>query len=192
MEGGRDIASFVNDLLKQNWALKIASRDFHPTDHISFVTQHTGKEAFTSIHTITSPKNPQETQETTIWPPHCVQGTEGCEFIAELDSSRFDMVVDKGQDKRVESYSAFGPPFENPPVSKTGLEDTLRKAGVTDVVVVGLAYDYCVKCTAIDAAKAGFGVTLLENGTRAVDHSKEALDGIRRELEVHGVRIKRD
>ncbi|TKA65964.1 hypothetical protein B0A55_09574 [Friedmanniomyces simplex] len=189
VEGGRDIAPAINKLLDLPFALKIATRDFHPRDHISFASQHAEKQPFTSSHTITSPKNPQETQETTLWPDHCVQDTPGCQLIPELATSKVDLVVDKGQDKCVESYSAFGPPFRNPRVAMSGLEDTLRKAGIKHVFVCGLAWDFCVKATAIDAAEEGFTTYALNDACRGIDSSAEGLAATRKEMEKHGVRV---
>lgn len=189
--GGRDITPFINELLAQDWTVRIATRDFHPKDHISFADQHPGSEALASSHTIKNPRNPQETQTTLLWPQHCVQGTTGCELIAELDTSKIDFVIDKGQDKLVESYSGFGPPFKDPPVSKTGLEDLLKEKGVKEIVVVGIAYDYCVKCTAVDAADAGFNTTVIEEGCKAVQQDQRSLDKLRQELQSHDVTVIR-
>ncbi|KAK1068344.1 NAD(+) salvage pathway protein [Friedmanniomyces endolithicus] len=187
--GGRDIAPAINKLLDLPFALKIATRDFHPRDHVSFASQHTEKQPFTSSHTITNPENPQETQETILWPDHCVQDTSGCELISELDTSELGLVVDKGQDKRVESYSAFGPPFRSPRVSMSQLADTLRHAGITHVFVCGLAWDFCVKATAIDAAKEGFTTFAIHDASRGIDRSAKGPAATREEMEKHGVRV---
>lgn len=120
-----------------------------------------------------------------------MQGTPGCELISELETSQLDLIVDKGKDPRVESYSAFGPPFKSPRVSMTTLEKNLREKDIKSVYVVGLALDFCVKHTAIDAAKAGFHTTVLEPATRAVDSSSEGIAATRAEMEEAGVRIIR-
>ena len=122
-----------------------------------------------------------------LWPDHCVQNTPGCELIPELDKSTLHLIVDKGQDPKVESYSGFGPPFKEPKVSMTSLQDSLRNAGITEVFVVGLALDYCVKHTAIDAAKEGFKTYLVEEATKAVDQSEQALAACRTEMHDAGV-----
>ena len=126
-----------------------------------------------------------------LWPDHCVQGTPGCELVPELDKAKLDLIINKGEDPRVESYSAFGPPFKSPKVSMSGLENTLQKAGITDVFVVGLAWDFCVKYTAIDAAKEGFKTYVVEEATKAVDQSPEAMAASRKKMEEAGVRIIR-
>jgi nicotinamidase-related amidase len=103
-----------------------------------------------------------------------VQGTKGVELVSALDLSKVDHIVEKGQDKRVEMYSAFADPFTSPCVARSNLAEKLREAGVTDVFVVGLAADYCVKCTAIDSAKEGFKTWVIGEATKAVDPSSLA------------------
>jgi nicotinamidase-related amidase len=116
-----------------------------------------------------------------------VQGTKGSELLPELDVSKVDYIVEKGQDKRVEMYSAFADPFTSPSVAKSDLAETLRKAGITDVFVVGLAGDYCVKYTAIDAQKEGFKTWVVGEATRAVDPS--AMEEVHKEYEEVGVTV---
>lgn len=118
---------------------------------------------------------------------HCVQNTPGAELIPELDTSKVDRVVEKGQDPRVEMYSAFYDPLKSPRVSDSGLAGVLKGEGVTDVYVVGLAADYCVQSTAVDAASEGFRTVIIEEGTRAVD--EEGWKGVRKEIEEKGVRV---
>ncbi len=98
-------------------------------------------------------------------------------------------MVDKGQDKRVESYSAFGPPFRSPRVSMSPLADTLREAHVTHVFVCGLAWDFCVKATAIDAAEEGFTTYALQEACRGIDRSAKGPAATREEMEKHGVQV---
>lgn len=190
VSGGRALAPVWNDLLSLPFAVKLATRDYHPADHISFASQHDGKQPFTDSHTIKNPENADDEAFTTLlWPDHCVQGTKGCEFIPELDVSKTTQTIEKGQDKRVESYSAFGPVYRNPAVGMSGLGDSLKEAGVTDLFVVGLAFDYCVKHTAIDAVEHGFKTFVIEDATKAVDQSEEGLAKVRKELEDSGVVI---
>lgn len=131
------------------------------------------------------------TADSKLWPDYCVQGTHGCELISELDQSALDLVLDKGKDKRVESYSAFGPPFRKPRVAMSGLDDTLKKAGITHVFVCGLAWDFCVKCSAIDAAEHGFQTFVIEDATRGIDHSQDGYASTKKEMEAAGVSIIR-
>ena len=108
-------------------------------------------------------------------------------MVPELDASKVQHIIEKGQDKRVEMYSAFAAPFSNPVVSRSGLADTLKEAGVTHVYVVGLAMDYCVKFTALDAAKEGFSTYVVHEGTKAVDPTN--WDNVRTQLERAGVKM---
>lgn len=190
VKDGRDLAPTWNKLLDLPFEVKLATRDYHPADHISFASQHSGKQPFTSEHTIANPENKDDKAFTTLlWPDHCVIDTPGCELIPELEKDKLDFVIEKGQDKRVEAYSAFGPVYRNPPVGMSGLGDTLKQRGITDLYVVGLAYDYCVKHTAIDAAEHGFKTYVLEDATKAVDQSEKGIAATRQELEDAGVRI---
>ena len=189
MQGGRDIAPVVNDLLSLPFTLKVATKDFHPQDHISFASNHPppNNKPFVTEITIANPYNPAETETTRLWPDHCVQGTKGAELVPELDASEVQHVIEKGQDKRVEMYSAFAAPFSNPIVSRSGLADTLKEAGITHVYVVGLAMDYCVKFTALDAAKEGFSTYIVHEGTRAVDPAN--WDNVKSQLEKAGIKM---
>lgn len=189
MAGGRDIVPAINEFLDYTFALRVATKDFHPRDHISFASNHPApnNKPFESTVTISNPHNPEEKQETRLWPDHCIQGTKGAELLPELHTVKVDHIVEKGQDKRVEMYSAFADPFKSPCVAKSGLAETLHKAGITDVYVVGLAADYCVKHTAIDAQKEGFKTWVVGEATRAVDPS--AMDEVLKEYERHGVKV---
>lgn len=171
MQGGRDIVPLVNELLSLPFAVTIATKDFHPQDHISFASNHPppNNVPFASLISINNPLNPEETQETRLWPDHCVQGTKGSELLPELEVAKVNHIVEKGQDKRVEMYSAFADPFMNPTVSRSKLAQILHDSGVTDVYVAGLAADYCVKYTALDAHREGFKTWVVGDATRAVD-----------------------
>ena len=188
--GGRGLASLWNQLLaSEEYVCKIATRDSHPRDHISFASQHPGAQPFTSTHTIQNPKNADEPAfTTTLWPDHCIVGTSGHDLIPELDQQYVTHYVGKGKDKRVEEYSGFGAPFRNPSIP-TDLHDILKKSNVDQVDVVGLAFDYCVKHTAIDAATLGYETYVLEDATKAVDQSEEGLQATRKELKEAGVRL---
>ena len=189
MQGGRGIALVVNELLSLPFVVKVATKDFHPEDHISFASNHPppNNVPFVTEITIANPYNPTEIETTRLWPDHCIQGTKGAELVPELDASKVQHIIEKGQDKRVEMYSAFAAPFSNPVVSRSGLADTLKEAGVTHVYVVGLAMDYCVKFTALDAAKEGFSTYVVHEGTKAVDPTN--WDNVRSQLERAGVKM---
>ncbi|KAI0421757.1 isochorismatase [Xylaria grammica] len=180
--GGRDVVAPINKLLELPFALKVATKDWHPPDHISFAANHPGKQPYTDFVTIVNPDNATESYSSRLWPVHCVQGTPGAELLPELDAGKLDEIVEKGTDRRVEMYSPFYDPFTSPRVSDSGLATLLRDRGVTDVYVVGLAGDYCVKSCAEDAAKEGFRTYLIEECTRAVDaghwpQCKKAIEG---------------
>ena len=189
VQGGRDIVPLINHLLACPFPLKIATKDFHPQDHISFASNHEApnNKPFESFVTIHNPLNPEETQETRLWPDHCVQGTQGSELLPELDVKNVHKIVEKGQDKRVEMYSAFADPFKNPCVSKSELAKLLHDAEITDVFVAGLAADYCVRYTALDAAKEGFKTRVIGPATRAVDPSN--MEEVLKEYKEAGVTI---
>ncbi|TEY36632.1 hypothetical protein BOTCAL_0547g00010 [Botryotinia calthae] len=166
---GRDTIPIINDLLNLPFHLKIATKDWHPSNHISFASNHAGKQPFADFTTIINPSNPSETYQVRLWPPHCIQDTLGSEFPFELDTTKFTKTILKGQNPKVEMYSAFYDPLKNPRCSDSGLATLLKSEGITHVYVVGLAADYCVKCTAEDSAEEGFNTFILKEGTRAVD-----------------------
>ena len=169
--------------------LKIATKDWHPVDHISFAANHPGAQPYTSTTTIINPTNPSETYETRLWPVHCVQNTPGAKLVPELNVDNIDRIVEKGQRKEVEMYSAFYDPLTKPRCIDSGLAEVLKEAGIERVYVVGLAADYCVKATALDAKTEGFKTFIVEDGTKAVDESTWETTKI--EIEKAGVEIVR-
>ncbi len=136
----------------------VATQDWHPADHGSFVSQHPDRSVgeIVDLHGL----------DQVVWPDHCVENTPGAEFVEGLETGRFHHVVRKGTDARIDSYSGF---FDNGHRKATGLEEYLRQQGVTHLVMVGLATDYCVKFTALDAREIGFEVTVVTDGVRGVD-----------------------
>ena len=136
----------------------VATQDWHPPDHKSFAVNHAGKKPYDVIEL--------EGLTQVLWPPHCVQGTPGCGLHAALDLTRLTKVVHKGTDPSIDSYSGF---FDNGHRKATGLGDWLVGRGVDDVVVLGLATDYCVKFTALDARRLGMRVTVVRDGCRGVE-----------------------
>ena len=163
--------------------LAVATQDWHPPGHASFASAHAGRRPF---DTITLHGHPQ-----TLWPDHCVQGTPGAELHAALPWTRISAVIRKGAQPDVDSYSGFRNNWDaagdRPP---TGLAGYLRERGVRDVVVCGLARDYCVRWTAEDAAAAGFRTTVLWALTCAVDPSSDA--DVRAALDRAGVIVSDD
>jgi nicotinamidase-related amidase len=194
---GRDIIPAINDLLgRPGLVFKIATQDWHPADHISFAANH-GKQPFTDFCTVTNPSNPAESYETRLWPVHCVQDTPGAELLPELETGGLDEVLKKGVDSRVEMYSAFYPPLSSPRVSDSGLASRLKAHGITHVYVVGLAADYCVKSTALDAMREGFTTVIIEEATRPVDAAgwpacKHEIEGLGvKVVSIDGVEVKK-
>ncbi|MEQ8785182.1 MAG: bifunctional nicotinamidase/pyrazinamidase [Pirellulaceae bacterium] len=148
----------VANAVQEKFPLVLATQDWHPPEHLSFAEQHPGHEIGEVIQL--------DALEQILWPVHCVENTAGAEFPAGLDTSRVDHVFQKGTDRRIDSYSGF---FDNGHRKATGLGEYLKRHGVQDVYVLGLATDYCVKFTALDAVQLGFHTHLIEDGCRGVN-----------------------
>jgi len=155
-EGGH-IVPGVNHLIEQ-FGTVILTQDWHPSGHSSFASQHDGKSPYETI------EMPYGTQ--VLWPDHCVQGSQGAEFHKDLAVDRAQMIIRKGFRRAVDSYSAF---FENDHKTPTGLHGYLADRGLTDLTLVGLATDYCVAYSALDAAALGYDVTVSTDHCRAID-----------------------
>jgi len=154
---GDVIVPRINDLMADFDAC-ILTQDWHPAGHSSFASSHEGKEPYEMVE---MPYGPQ-----ILWPEHCISGSKGAEFHADLQTGRADMIIRKGYNPAIDSYSAF---FENDHKTATGLEGYLRTRGIDTLTMVGLATDFCVQYSAIDAARLGFAVTVLEKACRAID-----------------------
>ena len=180
-------------MLALPFVLKVATKDCHPPGHISFCTSHSppDNKPFTSKVLVTNPQDPKQTLETTLWPEHCIQGTQGSGIITEVNTSRLDVVVEKGRDKRVESYSGFADMFGNKSKENCSLDLAyrLKRKSISDVFVVGLTGDCCVKCTALDAKKEGFGVYVVREGTRSVDEGEAGWGTAVKEFSQAGVKV---
>jgi nicotinamidase/pyrazinamidase len=157
VSGGDDIVTGINALMAEFPAV-ILTQDWHPADHLSFASQHPGK---APMEMTEMPYGPQ-----VLWPDHCIQGSHGAEFHADLDTTRADLIIRKGFRREIDSYSAF---FENDQTTPTGLEGYLRDRGISKLTLVGLATDFCVNFSAVDAAKLGFTVEMRSDLTRAID-----------------------
>lgn len=155
--GGDEIIDGVNALMKQH-ACVVLTQDWHPADHTSFASQHPGKAPFE--HT----EMPYGRQ--TLWPDHCIRGTHGAQFHDRLDVGSADVVIRKGFRREVDSYSTF---FENDQKTATGLAGYLRERGIEEVTMVGLATDFCVAWSALDAVNQGFRTNVRMDLCRAID-----------------------
>lgn len=174
--GGDQVVPLVNGVM-DGFATVVMTQDWHPANHTSFAANHPGAAPFSLV---TMPYGPQ-----VLWPVHCVQGTEGAAFHAGLRTDPAHLVIRKGFRPGIDSYSAF---FENDRVTPTGLEGYLRARGVASVTLVGLATDFCVAYSALDAARLGFGVTVIEAACRAIDLDG-SLAGARGKMMAAGVRL---
>ncbi|KAL8697827.1 MAG: hypothetical protein Q9224_002129 [Gallowayella concinna] len=174
------------------FTLKIATRDFHPADHISFDISHPppNNKAFESSTTISNPLNPSETVTIPIWPAHCVQGTPGAEMIPEIDISKVDRIIDKGRDKSMEMFSPFSDAIGNKSdAASFDLAAYLKEHGVGRIFAVGLAGEYCVRCTAVDAKKEGFEVLIVEEGVKSIDEGEKGWEAAKKEFEAKGIKV---
>jgi len=162
-------------LLDSNaFAYKVATKDWHPQNHISFASNHPAPnnkpfDSFIEMSNLVADK-PDEKMQQRLWPDHCVQATKGAELVPSLNASKLNLVIEKGSDERVEMYSAFADAFGNLTAGKGGvnhdLAQVLKDNGITDVYCVGVAGEYCLSSTALDAAKAGFTTYVIEEGQR--------------------------
>ena len=174
---GHEVVPVANRVAKE-FEIVIATQDWHPEDHGSFASQHQGK-------------NPGETIELNgipqvLWPDHCVQESRGAEFHPDHDTSLFTKVFRKGTDPAIDSYSGF---FDNGHLRSTGMGEWLREEGVTDIWVMGLATDYCVKFTSLDGVKLEFNVRLIEDGCRGVNLEPQDSESAIEEMRGAGVEI---
>lgn len=135
----------------------VLTQDWHPAGHLSFASSHSGKKPFTTSRVAYG--------EQTLWPDHCIQESEGAAFHRDLDTTRAQLVLRKGFRREIDSYSAFQ---ENDRATKTGLAGYLRESGIERVFLTGLAFDYCVRYSAVDARVAGFEAVVIEDACRAI------------------------
>lgn len=152
-----DVVVAVANRVMPDYELVVATQDWHPKGHGSFASTHGAK-----VHTVRDLNG----LEQVMWPDHCVQGSAGASFHSALDVARFDHVTRKGSDPGIDSYSGF---FDNGRRKQTDLSAYLRRKQVDEVDILGLATDYCVKFTALDARELGFKVRVLSEGCRGVD-----------------------
>ncbi len=162
--------------LKDKGYLIFGTQDWHPADHVSFFSNHAGKKPFEAIQL--------EGRTQVLWPPHCVQGTQNARVL--VDNNLFVAIVKKGKDKNIDSYSGF----QDDGGAITEMNEILKRNGVKELIVYGIATDYCVKATAIDAADAGYKVTVVEGLSKGVapDTTAKALD----EMKAKGITLVKE
>jgi nicotinamidase/pyrazinamidase len=174
---GDAVVPVANEIMSK-FPLVVATRDNHPSSHRSFAVNHPGKSVYDVIDLEGLPQ--------VLWPAHCVQGTPGAEFHPDLAVSGLSAVFPKGTDESIDSYSGF---FDNGHRKATGLADYLKSKNVDEVYVMGLATDYCVKATALDAVGLGFKTSVIEDGCRGVGVQPGDIDAAKAELRAAGVAL---
>jgi nicotinamidase/pyrazinamidase len=174
---GDAIIPIVNRL-QAAFPLVVATQDWHPAHHGSFAANHPGRKAYEQIDLHGLPQ--------TLWPIHCVENTPGAALAEGLKKERIAKIFHKGTDARIDSYSAL---FDNGHRKSTGLGEWLKEQGVTDVFVCGLATDYCVKFTALDAVKSGFKTHVIEDASRGINLQPDDVKNAIEEMKRAGVKV---
>lgn len=173
---GDDVVEPINTLM-DSCDCVVQTQDWHPKEHLSFASNHSEKEPFNTIE--------MGYGEQVLWPDHCIQGTKGSEFHPKLKNKPSQLIIRKGFRKEIDSYSAF---FENDHETVTGLHGYLQARNVDELVVTGLATDFCVKWSVLDALKLGYKVTLIEDAVRGIDMDG-SVDAAFHEMKEAGVEI---
>jgi nicotinamidase/pyrazinamidase len=176
VERGDEVVPLINHLI-QSYEHVVLTQDWHPADHASFASQHPSRRPFETIEAGYGSQ--------TLWPDHCVQGSPGAEFHPQLHRAKAELILRKGFRRRIDSYSAF---FENDRITPTGLGGYLRERSINHVVLTGLATDFCVGFSALDARKLGFTVTVVEGACRAID-LQGSLARMKEEWAAAGVKV---
>jgi nicotinamidase/pyrazinamidase len=154
---GDEVVDLINQLIAKSDHV-ILTQDWHPEGHSSFASQHDGQDPFSPIA--------MDYGMQTLWPDHCVQGTPGAEFHPKLDQTKAEMIIRKGFRPEIDSYSAF---VENDQTTVTGLSGYLKERGITSLTMAGLATDFCVAFSALDAVRLGFDCTVILPACRGID-----------------------
>jgi nicotinamidase/pyrazinamidase len=176
---GDAIVGSINAMLP-DFTARILTQDWHPIGHTSFASSYDGKSPYDLIDMSYGPQ--------ILWPDHCVQNTHGAAFHDVLETGSADLIIRKGFRPQIDSYSAF---FENDKTTPTGLEGYLRTRGLDTVTIVGLATDFCVAYSALDAARLGFKVTVDMTACRGIDLNG-SLDATLTQMHAAGVKLKHD
>ncbi|QNK78449.1 bifunctional nicotinamidase/pyrazinamidase [Winogradskyella sp. PAMC22761] len=172
---GHQIVPIINKI-QPKFNLIIGTQDWHPSNHVSFASNHKGKSNFDEIEIHGKPQ--------TLWPDHCVQGTKGAEFHPDLNTESFEAIFKKGTNKNIDSYSAF---YDNRHLKSTGLANYLKEKGTTELFLCGLASDICVYFSIYDAFKEGFNCTFIEDASKALDN--EGFEKLKTEMVAMGINM---
>jgi nicotinamidase/pyrazinamidase len=175
--GGDTIIPLVNELANA-FDICVATQDWHPVAHSSFASSHAGARPYDTALV--------GGRDTTLWPDHCIQGSNGAAFHPGLDQRPYRLIVRKGFRKSLDSYSAF---FENDGMTSTGLDGYLKGIDAATVVIAGLALDYCVYYSALDATKLGYSVYILRDACRAVGSPAGSVEKTLADLSSRGVAV---
>lgn len=154
----------------------IATKDWHPKDHVSFVSNHPGSKVGDIVQA--------DSITQIVWPDHCIQESQGSQFHPQLNTDRIDQVIYKGTDKNIDSYSAF---FDNAHLRTTGLANYLNEKGITEIYIMGLATEYCVNYSCRDSVRLGFKTHVIQDGCRGVELKKGDIDQAVAEMKAEGV-----
>ncbi len=176
VEDGDAVVSVINGFLPR-FHHAVATQDWHPADHVSFASRHAGRKPLDVVDA--------GGIEQVLWPDHCVQGTRGADLHPRLDARGIGLLLRKGMNRELDSYSAF---FENDRRTDTGLQHYLKGLGLREVVLCGLATDYCVLSSALDARRLGLEVTLVRDACRGVDYPKGSVEKALAAMAKAGVR----
>jgi nicotinamidase/pyrazinamidase len=174
---GHEVIPIANEL-QRRFELVLATQDWHPPDHGSFAANHPGKKPGDRIML--------DGIEQILWPVHCVQNTPGAEFAAAFDTSRIAHVFHKGIERKIDSYSTF---FDNAHRRQTGLADYLKKRSINDIYLMGLALDYCVKYSALDARQLGLNTHVILDGCRGIELEPGDIERALEEMKQAGATI---
>ena len=177
VESGDEVVPVINAILPL-FSRVVATQDWHPPDHVSFASSHPGRKPLDVVDA--------GGIEQVLWPDHCIQATRGAELHPRLSVGRVELVLRKGLRQRLDSYSAF---FENDHRTDTGLRFYLKGMRAREVFICGLATDYCVRASALDARRLGFPVTLVGDACRGVDFPKGSVERSLAEMRKAGVRV---
>lgn len=172
---GDKIVPVINSI-QHKFDLVVAAQDWHPQDHVSFASNHEGKSPFDEIEL--------HGKSQTLWPDHCVQGTEGAKFHADLDTKQWESIFRKGTDREIDSYSAF---YDNGHLKATGLTEYLKEKGVSQLFLCGLAADICVYFSIYDAFKEGFACFFIEDASQPLN--PEEFEELKKKMTYLGIQI---